>query len=563
MAGELNQAPIASREASGDAPSTLAKLRNRNSRRFEGAREAPVYRSIRFRLTMWYTVALILVILAMSISLHTLLVRALTSDAETRLRNAANEIAGDIVADADTFALRAPSFDSILLSGLWFQVFDVNQQPVDVNSSGALSEPPPDLESALGDSTAFNTAGDTLETIEVGGRESLVLVAPISLKTSGEHAGWVIVGEPLGSRDQIIEVVDSILRIFGILGVVLAVWGGWLLAGRALAPLGRITHTAEVIASSDGPVALSKRLDVPDSDDELSHLALTFNVMLDRIETAFDTQRRFVSDASHELRTPLTSVRGNVDVLLRQMKSSRPVEREDLVEVLGIVQRESGRMGRLIDDMLVLARSDSAGQGTLLRRDVVSLEVVAREALHTAGQLAAGQQLDLEVVEPVTLYGDGDRLVQVILILLDNALRHTPAEGRVEVRIDRALDDEEGIDCARITVRDTGSGIAPEHVPHLFERFYRAGDARSRASGGTGLGLSIALSIVRGHGGWIDVDTAVGEGTTFVVWLPIGTEPEPDGDGADAAEPRGWRRFVPFRRENPVRDPEEPEPPDS
>jgi signal transduction histidine kinase len=299
----------------------------------------------------------------------------------------------------------------------------------------------------------------------------------------------VLVGEALGSRDQIIGVVDSILRIFGILGVVLGGGGGGLMAGRALAPLGRITHTAEGIASSDGPVAISKRLDVPDSDDELSHLALTFNVMLDRIETAFDTQRRFVSDASHELRTPLTSVRGNVDVLLRQVKSSRPVEREDLVEVLGVVQRESGRMGRLIDDMLVLARSDSAGQGTLLRRDVVSLDVVAREALHTAGQLADGQRLDLDIVEPVTLYGDGDRLVQVILILLDNALRHTPSDGSVSVRIDRAFDEEEDAACARISVRDTGSGIAPEHVPHLFERFTGPGMPAAGRPGGPGWGF--------------------------------------------------------------------------
>ena len=186
-------------------------------------------------------------------------------------------------------------------------------------------------------------------------------------------------------------------------GSALAAWGGWVMAGRALAPLGRITNTAETIANSEGAVALSKRLDIPASGDELSQLAVTFNGMLDRIEAAFDTQRRFVSDASHELRTPLTSVRGNVDVLLRQVRSGRPVGQDDLVDVLGVVQRESGRMSRLIEDLLALARSDADGQGDLLKRDPVDLEVVAREAVRTAEHLVTGQHLALDIAGPLTM----------------------------------------------------------------------------------------------------------------------------------------------------------------
>jgi signal transduction histidine kinase len=401
-----------------------------------------------------------------------------------------------------------------------------------VNSSGALTEPPEDLEAALGDSEVFSVDTNTFKSITVEGIESLILVAPIQIKTPeglpGPQVGWIVVGESLGSRDTILDVVDQILRLFGVAGVGLAIWGGWLMAGRVLSPVGKITRTADSIANGDGTMSLSRRLDVPESGDELSRLAFTFNVMLDRIEAAFNTQRRFVSDASHELRTPLTSVRGNVDVLLRQLKSDRPMEKADIVEELGVVRQESSRMSRLIEDMLVLARTDATSQVDLLKPQAVSLDILAREAFRTANQLSRGQDLKLEIDEPVTLYGDGDRLVQIMIILLDNALRHTPPEGKVVLRVGRALDTVEMESCARIEVRDSGDGIAAKHIPHLFERFYRAEGARSRASGGTGLGLSIALAIVRGHHGWIDVDSAVGQGTTFTVWLPLAANAEPE-----------------------------------
>jgi signal transduction histidine kinase len=536
----------------------------------------PFFRSIRFRLTAWYATALILVIIALAISLHTLLVRALTADAQGRLENAAREVAegisvaveqsGSATDPSQLFQVQSPSFDSILLSGLWFQVFDINRQVAQVDSSGALSEPPPDLETAFGDSNVFSVERNTFKTIEVGGEKSLVLVAPfrpeITESVYGPTAGWVIVGEPLGSRDKIIEIVDQILRIFGVTGVALAVWGGWLIAGRALAPVGKITRTADMIANGEGAVSLSRRLDIPDTGDEISRLAATFNTMLDRIEAAFLSQRRFVGDASHELRTPLTSVRGNVDVLLRQLRSDRPIPRDDIVEELGVVQRESARMGRLIEDMLVLARTDASSQAELLKLEPVSLDVLAAEAFRTAHQLATNQELRLVASEPVTLVGDGDRLVQVMIILLDNAIRHTPARGVVELCVDQATDTSENRTCARIQVKDTGAGIAAEHVPHLFERFYRVEDARTRASGGTGLGLSIALAIVRGHQGWIDVDTAVGEGTTFTVWLPL----DRTGGGADMGGGGRGRRAAIRRRIDRVRsrrraDPDQPEPP--
>lgn len=519
--------------------------------------DAPIYKSIRFRLTAWYAAALVIVIVALAVSLHGLMVRSLSRDAESRLGNAAVELQDNIrvapdptgpqnpAGTAPLYEITASGTDSILLSGLWFQVFDTEQQPAPISSPGAPTSILEVLERGLGEDDVFIQENNIFKSIEVGGVDSMVLIAPFFQRETvstevGPLAGWFVVGEPIGSRDNIINLVDQVLRFFGVVGVAFAVWGGWIMAGRALAPVGRITETAESIASRDGSVSLSQRLDVPDSGDELSRLAHTFNGMLDRIEEAFKTQRRFVGDASHELRTPLTSVRGHVDVLLRQLRSDRAnIDKEDLVEELQVVQLESSRMGRLIDDMLVLARSDAANQADVLKKQAVSIDVLAREAFRTASHLASGQRLLLTIDEPVTMIGDGDRLVQVMIILMDNAIRHTPADGAVELKVGRAIDPIEGEWCASIRVSDTGSGIGAEHVPHLFERFYRAENARSRASGGTGLGLPIALAIIRGHRGWIDVDTALDAGTTFAAWLPLSVPADAERAEAAGDEPVG------------------------
>jgi signal transduction histidine kinase len=214
-------------------------------------------------------------------------------------------------------------------------------------------------------------------------------------------------------------------------------------------------------------------------------------------------------------------VRGNVDVLLRQLGSGRTVEAEHIVEDLRVVQRESGRMSRLIEDLLTLARTDVASLGELLKPETTRLDELAREAFQIGRQLSTGQNMRLDVPEPVELVADKDRLVQVMIILLENAIRYTPAEGSITLKVDRVVDRESLASCARIVVTDTGNGIAAEHIPHLFERFYRVEKARSRQLGGTGLGLSIALAVARAHSGWIDVDSEPGKGTTFTVWLPF------------------------------------------
>lgn len=538
------------RHAARDAEERATEERFRHHADLFGA---PFYRSIRFRLTAWYALILIVVIVTFGLVLRTLVIRELDNDVDGRLLSASQEVVAktrinpaQLGAQKDEsgrinieefFLVNAPSFDSILLSGLWLGVFDENSSEVK-NLSATLNVVPDDLERALVAGKVLDVDEDTYTTIDVGGTTSRIFVHPLKMPVADgepEVIGAIVVGEPLGTGERIIDLVNNVLLIASIAGIALAGWGGWLLAGRALAPVERITRTADGIANSEGIVSLSRRLDVPNTGDELSRLALTFNAMLDRIEAAFNAQRRFVSDASHELRTPLTSVRGNVDVLLRQHKSGRPGDPDDVAEALGDVQRESARMGRLIEDLLTLARTDISGVGYILKPGVVSLDVLAAEAFKTASSLPHEQTMTLSANEPVTIDGDGDRLVQVMIILLDNARRYTPPEGAIELRVTRAIDEREGIACARIDVRDTGPGIPAEHLPHLFDRFYRADHSRARAGGGTGLGLSIALAIVRGHGGWIDVETADGEGTTFSVWLPLVAEAG-DADGTIAPD---------------------------
>lgn len=557
MAGLARRRPfdlLRPRRSNDTAREAEARATEERFRRHADHFGAPFYRSIRFRLTAWYALILIVVIVTFGLVMRTLVIRALDDDVDGRLLAASREVAaivdrsieqrgGQLDASGNidfrqTFKINVGELDSMLLSGLWIGIFDSNSNTVQIPSASALIVVPKDLTAALDESQVLKAREDTYRTIEVSGTRTRVYVHLVTMPNAEgnrETIGAVLVGEPLGARGVIIELVNNVLLIASIAGIALAGWGGWLLAGRALAPVERITRTADGIANSQGVVSLSRRLDVPNTGDELSRLALTFNAMLDRIEAAFNAQRRFVSDASHELRTPLTSVRGNVDVLLRQHKSGRPGDPDDVAEALGDVQRESARMGRLIEDLLTLARTDISGVGYILKPGVVSLDVLAAEAFKTASSLPHEQTMTLSANEPVTMDGDGDRLVQVMIILLDNARRYTPPEGTIELRVTRAIDEQEGVACARIAVRDTGPGIPAEHLPHLFDRFYRADHSRARAGGGTGLGLSIALAIVRGHGGWIDVETGDGEGTTFSVWLPLVAEAG-DADGIIAPD---------------------------
>jgi heavy metal sensor kinase len=471
-------------------------------------------RSVRFRLTAWYACLLILMVLAIGLSLTTLLERELRQDVDHRLLSTAQDIKSQIVIRGDPdVAVQGfvPPPEAFSFPGLLIQIVNADDVPqVSSENLGQRTLP------AVG-----ITQGSTDPVFRTGTVDGVMVRTvhlPLVLRENGRTIGAVNVGEPLIQLDQTIAHLRQIMLIIVAVGVAVAVAGGWFLAGRALRPVDRITAAARDIALERGTMqSLATRLEVPATGDELARLAVTFNQMLDRLEQAFAAQRRFIADASHEMRTPLTAIRGNTDVLLRQATLDELPTRTDLIDALEDVRRETGRMGRLLQDLLTLARADAPVSEPSDRPQPVDVSDVAREAVHTAQAIANGQRIGLDAAGPVMVAANPDHLQQLLLILLENAVRHTPPDGTITVSIQRIGDQ------ARIRIQDTGEGIASEHLPHIFERFYRADadSARTRNRGGTGLGLAIAQAIVRSYEGEITASSAVGVGTAFTVTLPL------------------------------------------
>jgi len=490
--------------------------------------------STRMRLTAWYAALLVVVLFALGASVDTLARNRLMADVDLRLLSTAEDIGTGIERNLASWPFSTepvrfedivPTLGSFASRGQLIQITSRTGEVVR-SSEYAPSKPiVPESGEPSGEPEIVST--------ELAGDEARAVHYPVTV-TDRDGVRWyigaVIVGERLTTMHETLASLRQVLLVASALGLALALAGGWVLAGRALRPVDRVTAAAAAIATGDGTAtSLSSRLVVPPTDDELSRLSATFNAMLDRLQASFRAQERFVGDASHELRTPLTAIRGNVDVLLRQSRlSGRELGATDLAPALDDIRRESDRMRRLLDDLLLLARADAAAgkdpaDTTTIRHETVRLDEIAADAVRSAAALASGQVLELEAPRGVQVPGDPDRLHQLVMILLDNAIRHTPPGGRIRVAVASTADGQ-----ARIAVRDEGEGIAPEHLPHLFERFYRADGARGRSSGGTGLGLAIAQAICRAHGGDISVTSAPDQGATFLVTLPSGVQSEAD-----------------------------------
>ena len=312
-----------------------------------------------------------------------------------------------------------------------------------------------------------------------------------------------MVAASLHDVTQTTEPLLVLLLAGGLVTVILAALGGGVLVRRGLRPLGEMAQVAESITVR----RLDRRLDVQHPPREIARLARTFDAMLDRLHDAFEDQSRFVSDASHELRTPLAIIRGRSEVLL--LKPSLDVETR---EGLGMIRDEAGRMGRLVANMLLLARGDDAFR---IDRRPVEMDTLLLEVARQGRVLAQEIEVVIGQIDQAVALGDADLLKQLLLNLVDNALTHTPPGGRVELAL--AIAGAE----VYLAVSDTGPGIAPAELQRIFERFYRPDRTRSRRSGGAGLGLAIARGIAEAHGGRILVQSVVGRGSTFTLALPL------------------------------------------
>ena len=344
-----------------------------------------------------------------------------------------------------------------------------------------------------------------------GGREFRVRTERLSV--AGEVLGVVQVAE---STEAIAEPVDRLLLILiaegigaTLLAVALAVW----LSRGAVKPLEQVIDVAAEIEAED----LSRRIGARRQPAEVQKLADTFDAMIDRLDKAFQEQKNFVMDVSHELRTPLTALSGNIDVMLMD-------DRLD-AEVRGVLERMSSEVGRLIrltSNLLYLAASDA---GREPERRPVEMDVVCLEVLRHSRHLRPDVKLNLGHEDQAIVLGDRDQLKQMVLNLVENGMKYSSEGGEVILALYKSDSS------ARIVVADTGPGITPEVLSHIFERFYR-GEDRAR-KGGSGLGLAIADRIARSHGGSIKVESEVGRGSTFSVTLPLLTDRMESLPGAD------------------------------
>lgn len=343
-------------------------------------------------------------------------------------------------------------------------------------------------------------------TIATNKDEEEVRLYSANITRNGKTIVIIQVGQYTGALKDTLHHVSEELLLIGIFVILGGALGSYWLAARAFQPIHHLILTARSIKGGD----LHQRVPVPAAHDELRYLAITLNEMIESLDRVLTLQRRFVSDASHELRTPVAVIRNMTDIALLQASSPQEYE-----TVLRNVNAEAERLGHLISDLLALARGDEGRAHFEI--ETLRLDQIAEAVLENAETLAQERQVTLHsnLAEPVTMQGDETRLIQVIMNLLDNAILYNKAGGSVTMSVKNAGPD------VLLIVQDTGIGIAEKDIPHIFERFYRVDQARTRREGGSsGLGLAIVEWIVKVHQGTIQVESQPGEGSTFIVRLP-------------------------------------------
>src|SRR6266852_522309 len=403
---------------------------------------------------------------------------------------------------------------------------DSTSDPFQPSVSGAAISPIPwDAQTARSAEQRYRTGGDVnsiYSTVTYQGQ-------PVRVYTTiNQQTGDII--QTAHSEHDLLQSLDNLRLLLwqcGALVMLLALAGGWFITWSVLATVRRMRKTAQRIsASQDFGQRVPERAIL--GKNELTRLATTFNGMLAELQEAYQHQQRFVADASHELRAPITSIRCNLDLLAK----APDLAPDEVAAALSDAQAEADRMGRLVNDLLTLARADSLVQvsvsngytkpqtsGQRIDLDSLLLEVYRQyrtlDEHNLDAQKTKRPRIILQDIAPAQVYGDADKLKQALVALLENALKYTPYEGTVVL----SLTTHDGN--ALVSVCDTGIGIAPGDLPHIFERFYRADPARSRDRGGSGLGLAIVKSIVEEHGGSIQVESTQGKGSVFKIKLPL------------------------------------------
>lgn len=463
-------------------------------------------KSIRYALTLWYSVTLAVILVLFSAFLYVSLRNQLYKEVDRGLLSIAEAMANPVF---EPF-LQSPSssIDQVLedfigsrMGGKYVQLVDGDGKPL-AATRNLLDRSLPVSREAL---VNARNGRPTFETYaEARPYPIRVLSYPLFVR----HRLHIIaqVGTSLVGTSDILYKIELLFLISIPASLLVLSYGGWFLAGRALKPVDLITKSARKISAEN----LSHRLEVVNPNDEIGRLAETFNDTLARLENSFARTRRFSADVSHELRTPLTILRGEIEVGLRWMK-----EPDEFRELLQSNFEEVNRMSRIIESLLELSRAEEEPLGPDCP-EVDLTELLAGLTKQATGLAAEkGLSITFEGESPAVVRGDLLRLRQLFLNLLDNALKYTPGGGEIKV----SIGSKEGF--ARVLVADSGQGIPAEDVPYIFDRFYRVDKARNRADGGSGLGLALVKSFVESHGGTVEVESEAGKGSVFCVCLPL------------------------------------------
>lgn len=456
--------------------------------------------SIRFRLTSWYAGLLAATLLAAAILAWLTLAHSIraTVDKELRARldGVRHYVEEEARGEGKTHLAEELNEDATVNAGsAYLRISDLRGAAIYI-SPEAKTWPAGDFSRNRSAST------ESIRTIYVNGNPVRILTAPVSI-------GVVQVGLPMEEFHEMRQDFFWSLVLGAPLLLILAVCGGYWMSGRALRPVDRIASAAKRISSAN----LSERLPYSGSGDELDRLSQVLNKMLSGLEAAFRQITQFTADASHELRTPLAIIRTTAELSL-----SRPRTLVEHERAWSAVLVQTDRTTELIEDLLTLTRADSgAGEFNL---EAVALAPIVAASVSDMEIMATskGVHLQLNCQAELELTGDAAALRRVFAILIDNALKATAPGGIVNVSVTR---DYAPLDAGLVTVSDSGVGISEEHLPHIFDRFYRASADRSRATGGAGLGLAIAHWIVAAHSGTIHVRSQVGAGSSFQVVLPV------------------------------------------
>ncbi len=452
--------------------------------------------SLRLRLTLLYSAFMGGILIVFGLTVYALVNIILLNQVDTQLAGVAREIvrATTVNSTGELSLISLPQMD--MTSSAYVQVWDQNGTLITSSPSiGALDTP-------------LNPAGLDMgitmyEDSYLGEAHLRVLNVPLRLRN--RIIGTLQVGTSLAVVDATRTNLLSTMTLIAVVAVALVMWGSWVALGRALAPLQTIADTVDQINKADD---LSRRIPMDGTvRDDVADLVVSVNQTLERLESLFTSQQRFLADVSHELRTPLTVIKGNVD-LIRKFKEAD----EDL---LNSIDQEAGRLNRLVSGLLMLAQAESGKLPLNFSR--VELDLLLTEVFTETRVLAGNKvRLHLNQIDEAIVKGDRDRLKQVFLNLVANAIQYTPHGGEIFLSLSRIGEQ------ARIIVRDTGPGISAEDLPYIFDRFYRAEKSRTRSKvSGFGLGLSITKWIVEQHGGQIKVESKEGEGTTFVIWMNV------------------------------------------